>query len=140
MKDKRNLAALWAIVFFALATVMSSAAHASCSLANVAGSYGYTTSGFVATPTGAFVPVSAAGRIVFDRDGNVSGTQTRVVAGSSLDETYSGTYSVNADCTGSFTVLRTRLDAAIKALTTLGSTSSRTRTGHIMSAAARRHG
>ena len=30
--------------------------------------------------------------------------QTRVVAGSSLDETYSGTYSVNPDCTGSFTV------------------------------------
>lgn len=44
-------------------------------------------------------------RIVFDRQGNVSGTQTRVVAGSSLDETYSGTYTVNADCTGSFTVV-----------------------------------
>jgi len=76
-----------------------------CSFARVAGSYGYTTAGFVATPTGAFVPAAAAGRITFDRNGNVSGTQTRVVAGSALDETYSGTYTVNPDCTGSFTVL-----------------------------------
>ncbi|PYV70038.1 MAG: hypothetical protein DMG97_20360 [Acidobacteria bacterium] len=106
MKNKRTLTALWAIVFFALATVMAStAAHASCSLANVAGSYGYTTSGFVAIAPGTFAPAAAAGRITFDGNGHVHGTQTRVVAGSSLDETYSGTYSVNTNCTGSFTVL-----------------------------------
>jgi len=71
----------------------------------VAGSYGYTTSGFVASSATTFVPVGAVGRITFDGHGNVTGSQTRVVAGSPLDETYSGTYTVNADCTGSFTVL-----------------------------------
>ena len=97
-----TLATISLVMFFAIALP---AQAAPCSLATVAGSYGYTTSGFVATPTGAFVPVAAAGRINFDGHGNVSGTQTRVVAGSALDETYSGTYSVNSDCKGSFTVL-----------------------------------
>jgi len=86
-------------------TVALPARAAQCSLASVAGSYGYTTNGFVAIAPGSFVPVAAAGRITFDGHGNVNGTQTRVVAGSSLDETYSGTYSVNPNCTGSFTVL-----------------------------------
>jgi hypothetical protein len=90
---------------FALGVSLATTAHAACSVASVAGSYGYTTNGFVATPSGAFVPVAAAGRIVFDGQGNVSGTQTRVLAGSPLDETYSGTYKVNGDCTGSFTVV-----------------------------------
>ena len=104
---KRNLVATATLAAIGLAlfvTIALPAQATQCSLANVAGSYGYTTSGFVATPTGAFVPAAAAGKITFDRHGNVSGTQTRVVAGSSLDETYSGTYSVNPDCTGSFTV------------------------------------
>lgn len=96
---------IFGILSFALFVAALPAQAGQCSNANVSGSYGYTTSGFVAIPTGAFVPVAAAGRIVFDRQGNVSGTQTRVVAGSSLDETYSGTYTVNADCTGSFTVV-----------------------------------
>lgn len=87
---------------FLTATPVTQAAQ--CSNTVVAGSYGYTASGFVLS-NGSFLPVAAAGRIVFDVHGNVIGTQTRVVAGSALNETYSGTYSVNADCTGSFTVL-----------------------------------
>jgi hypothetical protein len=89
----------------ALAVAVSlPAAAVPCSWARVAGSFGYTTSGFVATPSGTFVPVAIAGRIVFDAHGNVTGTQTRSLAGSALDETYTGTYTVNPDCTGSFTV------------------------------------
>jgi hypothetical protein len=142
MKDKKNLTALWAIVFFALATVMASAAQASCSLANVAGSYGYTTSGFVAI-SGTFVPVAAAGRITFDGNGHVNGTQTRVVAGSSLDETYSGTYGVNPNCTGSFTVLvepdtRTSTVDVVWADNTNGISAVFTNPGFILTATARR--
>jgi hypothetical protein len=94
------------VLFFAVATPnVWAGEHKHCSLSAVAGDYGYTANGFVATPTGSFVPVAAAGRISFDRHGNVTGVQTRVLAGSALDETYSGTYTVNTDCTGSFTVL-----------------------------------
>ena len=98
---RATLAAIGLAWFIAIALP---AQATQCSLANVAGSYGYTFSGFVAIAP-AFVPAAAAGRITFDGNGHVSGTQTRVVAGSSLDETYSGTYSVNPNCTGSFTVL-----------------------------------
>lgn len=105
---KNNLIAktILAAVGIALSVTMALPAQATqCSLANVRGSYGYTANGFVAIGPGTFVPVAAAGRITFDGNGQVSGTQTRVVAGASLDETYSGTYTVGPDCTGSFTVL-----------------------------------
>src|SRR5258708_2119165 len=104
---KNNLIARTTLVAVGLALSISMALPAQatqCSLANVAGSYGYTASGFVAI-AGTFVPVAAAGRITFDGNGHVTGTQTRVVAGSSLDETYSGTYTVSPNCRGSFTVL-----------------------------------
>ena len=143
MKNKRKLTALWAIVFFALATVMTSAAHASCSLANVAGSYGYTTNGFIAIAPSTFVPAAAAGRITFDGNGHVNGSQTRVVAGSSLDETYSGTYSVNPNCTGSFTVLvepdtRTSTVDLVWTDGTNGVSAVFTNPGFILTATARR--
>ena len=105
---KTNLiarATLAAIGLALLVTIALPAQAAQCSLANVGGSYGYTTSGFVAIAPGTFVPAAAAGRITFDGNGHVSGTQTRVVAGASLDETYSGTYTVSPNCRGSFTVL-----------------------------------
>jgi hypothetical protein len=98
-------ASLAAVVLVSSMTVALPAGAAQCSLASVAGSYGYTSSGFVAVAPGSFVPAAAAGRITFDGHGHVQGTQTRVVAGSPLEETYSGTYSVNPNCTGNFTVL-----------------------------------
>jgi len=98
---RTNLAAIGLALFITMALP---ARATRCSLANVAGSYGYTTSGFVAISPGTFVPAAAAGRITFDGQGHVSRTQTRVVAGSPLDETFSGTYGVNPNCTGSFTV------------------------------------
>jgi hypothetical protein len=143
---KRNLVAraTLAAVGLALSVTMTLPAEAAqCSLAKVAGGYGYTASGFVATPTGAFVPVAAAGRITFDGYGNVSGTQTRVVAGSSLDETYSGTYSVNPDCTGSFTVqvqpdTRTSTVDLVWTDNTDGASAVFTTPGFVLTAAARR--
>jgi len=106
MKDHLATALPLTAIAIALCLAAALPVHAAqCSVSSVAGSYGYTTSGFVASSATTFVPVSAVGKITFDGHGNVSGSQTRVVAGSPLDETYSGTYTVNADCTGSFTVL-----------------------------------
>jgi hypothetical protein len=86
--------------------VLLPAAHAQqCSLTTVAGSYGYTFSGFVSPAANLFVPAAAAGLLALDGHGNLTGTQTRVVASSPLDETFTGTYTVNPDCTGSLTLL-----------------------------------
>ena len=142
---RRNSLVTRTLAALAITLITSSlpALAAQCSLASVSGSYGYTSAGFVATPTGAFVPAAAAGRIVFDRHGNVAGTQTRVVAGSALDETYSGTYTVNADCTGSFTVVvqpdtRTSTVNLVWTDNAKGASAVFTNPGFVLTATARR--
>jgi hypothetical protein len=95
----------WAqnIIGFALLAVLGigvPAANArSCSLSGVAGTYGYTTSGSI--PTGA---VAGVGHITLDSSGNATGAQTVSFNGVIVPEALSGTYSVNADCTGTATI------------------------------------
>jgi hypothetical protein len=143
MKIKKALATLAAIGIAEFSCTGLPAQASQCSLASVAGSYGYTANGFVAVAPGSFVPVAAAGRITFDGNGHVSGTQTRVVAGSSLDETYSGTYSVDPNCTGSFTVLvgpdtRTSTVNLVWTENTNGASAVFTNPGFTLTAVARR--
>ena len=76
---------------------------ASCTRADAAGNYGFTLTGMVNLPTGA-VPIAAVGRAELDSNGNVSGTEARSVGGGFADETFTGTYTVNADCTGTTTI------------------------------------
>jgi hypothetical protein len=72
-----------------------------CSNRSVAGPFGYTSTG---TRVG-IGPVAGVGVLTFDRNGNVTdGKQTVSFGGTIAEETYSGTYSVNPDCTGSVTV------------------------------------
>ena len=66
-----------------------------------------------------------------------------VVAGSSLDETYSGTYSVDPNCTGSFTVLvepdtRTSTVNLVWTENTNGASAVFTTPGFTLTAVARR--
>jgi hypothetical protein len=80
---------------------LSPMAHAgSCSLHGVAGNYGYTITGTIPT-LGA---VAAVGHIALDASANVTGAQTTSFNGAVVRETLSGTFTVNADCTGSATV------------------------------------
>jgi hypothetical protein len=67
----------------------------SCSQATVTGNYGYTANGSLI----GIGPVAATGISKFDGHGKVSGSQTRSVNGDIAEETFQGTYSVNADCT-----------------------------------------
>jgi hypothetical protein len=104
MKHKLLHACFLAVIFtlFLLSEAPSSqAGH--CSLRNTAGEYGFTLTGVVIPPTGA-VPIAAVGRAVLDASGNISGTESRSVGGGFADETFTGTYSVNADCTGTTTL------------------------------------
>ena len=74
-----------------------------CHFGSSAGAYGFTLSGVVILPTGP-VPIAAVGRANLDASGNVSGTESRSVGGGFADETFTGTYTVNADCTGTTTI------------------------------------
>ncbi len=113
MRYKRKLATLIAcLIAVGCAALMPAQARATtCDASTVAGSYGVRLNSFFApsTPQG-FLPISSftpgvfAGRIVFDGTSSVSG----FLAGNSggvpeSPTTFTGTYAVNSDCTGTLT-------------------------------------
>jgi hypothetical protein len=76
----------------------------SCSTAQAAGEWGFTLIGTLLTPTGT-VPAAAIARGTFDTQGNItSASEARNVGGGFANETLTGSWTVNSDCTGSLTV------------------------------------
>jgi hypothetical protein len=87
-------------LFIAFLSIASTTHARSCRLSGMAGTYGYTTFGTIPS-LGA---VAAVGHITLDASGNLAGAQTASFNGAIVQETLSGTYTVNADCTGTATV------------------------------------
>lgn len=79
------------------------AQNRACSNATASGDWAYSYSGSIILPTGP-VPVASAGRFTAHPNGTMDGSQTRSNGGDVSLETISGTFSVKADCTESFTV------------------------------------
>jgi hypothetical protein len=101
MKYKNALNLFVGILLATVALGAVPSVHAQpCSLAGVAGKWGYTYTGTIILPMGG-VPVAAVGRFTLDADGNLSGTQTRSNGGVFAEETVTAKVTVNADCTGS---------------------------------------
>lgn len=75
-----------------------------CSLASVAGNYGFTLNGTLLLPSG-LVPLAAIGRVTLTAQGNASGTEARNSGGSFANETLAATFTVNPDCTGAATIM-----------------------------------
>jgi hypothetical protein len=75
-----------------------------CDLRTLRGAYGYLISGGVndsSDPTfHTHVFFAGLGRVVFDGRGNHSGTEIVNLASHFIDRVYTGTYTVNPDCTG----------------------------------------
>jgi hypothetical protein len=105
---KRTIARTGLVIMFAAAVVASMAApaqaddhHHQCSLAGAAGNWGFTDSGTVV----GVGPRTAVGILTLDSAGNVlNGKATSSLYGSIADETFSGNYTVNPDCTGTLAV------------------------------------
>lgn len=99
---KRNIGptTLVLIVFamFVVSMASPSALAQQCSLAGAAGAYGFTGTGTLLLSTGA-VPIAAVGRINLRADGTLSGTEARSAGGDFANETLTGTWTVNANCT-----------------------------------------
>lgn len=89
-----------AILYMTL--VPAAQADDTCSTAKAAGDWGGTLTGTLILPTGP-VPGAAVGRLTADREGNISGTEERNVGGDFGNETLTGIWAVNSDCTGTFT-------------------------------------
>jgi hypothetical protein len=96
------LTAFLAFVFsVALTPLQAEASH--CSTAAAAGKWAYTYTGTIFTQNGP-LPAAAVGHFTADKAGNLTGSQTRSVAGNSGVEDISGTISVNKDCTATATI------------------------------------
>ena len=102
MKHKNALTLLAGLLFAAVALSAAPTAQAGqCSLAVVAGKWGFTTSGTVV----GIGPRASVGILTLDAAGNLlGGKATANLNGSVTHETFSGTYSVNPDCTGKSTI------------------------------------
>jgi hypothetical protein len=102
---KRNIARTTLAVhsFVVLLTLMPAAHASTCTMASVAGNWGYTYTGVLILPSGP-VPVAAVGRYTADVSGNISGTQTRTLAGATAQEAIKGSSTVNSDCTVTGTI------------------------------------
>ena len=73
-----------------------------CTLASIKGSYGYHNSGFFYDSKGNFGVYAAIGRFVADGNGFLTAVDTISVDGAvTAGRKLSGTYTINADCTGS---------------------------------------
>lgn len=91
---------IMATVIFA--SVAPTAIAHSCSVGNIAGTYAYTSTGAIVNPP--VGPFAAVGKITFSNSGTLSGEQTTSIGGNFFDETISGSFSVNSDCTATATV------------------------------------
>ena len=80
-----------------------------CSVATLHGSFGFTFTGTAHTPAGPS-PRAGVGRYLIDGQGNLVGTVTINADGIVLRRPLVGTYTVDADCTGSIAI--TFIDAA----------------------------
>jgi hypothetical protein len=80
------------------------AADKGCSNATVRGSYSQNGSGVVVAPPDQAGPFANVGTLVFDGNGGLTGTLIANSNGSSSPATETGTYTVNSDCTGTYTV------------------------------------
>jgi len=104
MKRNFGSATLTILALAILLAGLTPVAHsATCSTATVAGTWGFTLTGTAILPGVGPVPVAAVGRFTTDLQGNGVGTEARSVGGDYADETITGKWTVNADCTGTLT-------------------------------------
>lgn len=103
---KRNISRMGLSIVFAASVILSLAAAAraeenSCSLTSAAGKYSFTDDGTVL----GIGPRKAVGVFTLQASGKLTnGVATSSLNGSIAHETFSGSYTVNADCTGTITV------------------------------------
>jgi hypothetical protein len=104
MKNLIQLLFVFAIAGIALPPTASAQ---TCSNRTLKGSFGYTVTGTITQSLGPLVagPFVAVGRIVFDGKGGVTTVRSINDNGIGLqNDVGSGTYSMKADCTGSFNI------------------------------------
>ena len=101
----KHFSIVMAVILVATVCINAAAEENGCGTQTLRGSYIYSAAGFLAASPGQgpFTPIAEAGVYVFDGAGNLSTTNTLSFGGVIIPRTADGSYSVNADCTGSAT-------------------------------------
>jgi hypothetical protein len=94
------------LLTLALAASSAMTAHAGCTNATIQGTYAFTIHGTIFNLDGSTLLVDGLARTTFDGKGNLTQLDAVAVNGNVAPgwASNTGTYSVNADCTGTFTV------------------------------------
>jgi hypothetical protein len=94
-----------AVVVASASTQRSVRATEGCTNHSLRGAYGFASDGQAFGPSGTEIAeIAAAGRIVFDGHGRLTGQETESLNGVITMPSLSGTYTVLPDCTGTATV------------------------------------
>ena len=103
--------ALTAGAFLALAATLASGgspyrarAAEGCGLQSLRGGYGFAFEGQVAPSAAAEFDLAGAGRILFDGHAGLSGREAASTNGAQETLTFTGTYTVQPDCSGTATI------------------------------------
>jgi hypothetical protein len=80
------------------------AADKGCSNTILLGTFAYRISGFIIAPPAEAGPFASVGTQIFDGNGGTTATAWVSQNGNIVPVTIKGTYTVNPDCTGSFTL------------------------------------
>ena len=75
-----------------------------CSNATLRGAFAFTSTGFINAPSPEAGPFAIVGRQTFDGNGAFAAAATVSQDGNIIPVSIEGTYDVNSDCTGTFTV------------------------------------
>src|SRR5215472_4303627 len=96
-----------AVAIAALALGLAPAAKADnkgCSASTLKGTFTYTTTGSVVAAPAPVGPYAEVGTQTFDGKGGISASGMSSANGNVIPVTNTGTYILNADCTGTFTL------------------------------------
>lgn len=91
----------------AFAVVPASAQDQACSAASLNGAFGYSLKGTVYDSQYYTYLIGAVGRIVADGNGAVTGTMSLNFDGTAARTQFTGTYTIDADCTGTMAISTT---------------------------------
>ena len=89
----------WSIMLLLFSVGVTTVIAGNCSLATLKGSIGFTEQGTVLPAPSVTLPYASTGIVTFDGDGHLKGRVTSRIGGTVHEDTFTGTYAVDADCT-----------------------------------------
>jgi len=93
-----------AAALLALGISPAKAADKGCNASSLIGTFAYTGIGSITSPPEIAGPIAEVGTQTFDGKGTTTGSAMLSQGGSVAPVTVTGTYIVNSDCTGTFTL------------------------------------